>query len=401
VKEEVAPSAPRPVDARATHFRLFDGFRAVAAAMIVVLHCSSQVGADGWKGTGALFARLDISVPIFFAISGFLLYRPFVVDHLSGRSLLNFRAFYWRRFLRIAPAYWLLITGAWLAFGSIHIHNLKDAVITYGLIWPYKGIWVAKFDGIFTVWSLAVEVAFYLALPFYALVFGSLVARSARKVALELAGCTVLVVGGFAIYAWLVWTRPNGSPSTQWLPAQIEFFALGMLLAVLSAADTPTTRAIGSRLGASPALAWGVAAACLAMTAWGIGLPHGSFFAVIHPGQHFAQEVLYGIAAVAFIVPGIWGPQDAGPIRRFLSNRGVQWFGLISYAVFLWHDQWAGQLAHGWNVYSHLPWPRFAIFVGLVFAFAIATAAISWHFIERPILALKSSGPGRRRVPRA
>jgi peptidoglycan/LPS O-acetylase OafA/YrhL len=398
MKEQLAP---KPVGARGAHFRLFDGFRAVAAAIIVVLHTSSQVGADGWKGIGALFARLDVSVPIFFAISGFLLYRPFVVDHLSGRFSLNFRAFYWRRLLRIVPAYWLLVTAAWLAFDTIQLHSLKDVVVTYGLLWPYRGAWVFKFNGIFTVWSLAVEAAFYVALPVYAVLFGRLVVRSSRKLATEIVGCTVLIVGGFAIYAWLVWTRPAGSPSTQWLPAQIEFFALGMLLAVLSAAETPGTRALGRRLGASPALAWAVAAGAVAVTAWGIGLPHGSFYAKIYPGQHFLEEVLYGVAAVAFIVPGIWGPQEAGPIRRFLANRTVQYFGLVSYAVFLWHDQWITQLREGWNIYQHLPWPRFGVLLALVFALATATAAVSWHLVERPILALKSSGPGRSRAPRA
>ena len=43
---------------------------------------------------------------IFFVISGFLLYRPFVVRKLRGEPFPSIGGYAIRRFLRIVPAYW-------------------------------------------------------------------------------------------------------------------------------------------------------------------------------------------------------------------------------------------------------------------------------------------------------
>ena len=44
-----------------------------------------------------------MGVTIFFLISAFLLYRPFVDAHLHGRDSIALRVFWWRRGLRIFP----------------------------------------------------------------------------------------------------------------------------------------------------------------------------------------------------------------------------------------------------------------------------------------------------------
>ena len=51
--------------------------------------------------------RLEVGVAIFFCISGFLLYRPFVVAHHRAQAMPAVGAYAWRRFLRIVPAYWV------------------------------------------------------------------------------------------------------------------------------------------------------------------------------------------------------------------------------------------------------------------------------------------------------
>src|SRR5258708_3347975 len=91
----------------------FDGLRALAALAIVVLHVTSATGAVQATGAGRYFARLDVGVTIFFVISGFLLYRPFVRSHLDhARGAIALGSFWWRRALRIFPAYWVALTAA-------------------------------------------------------------------------------------------------------------------------------------------------------------------------------------------------------------------------------------------------------------------------------------------------
>ena len=102
-----------------------------------------------------------------------------------------------------------------------------------------------------------------------------------------------------------------------------------------------------------------------------------------------------GYAVVAFLVllPGVFGRSDAGVVRRFLANRAVQLLGLVSYGIYLWHElwlrtyrRWAGAPAAGLGG----SFPRTAM---AVLALTVATAAVSWVVIERPLLRRKDRVP--------
>ena len=67
------------MSARAVRFPLFDSLRAIAALAVVGTHAAFFAGAYGDGSVVAPYAaRLEVGVTIFFLISGFLLYRPFV-----------------------------------------------------------------------------------------------------------------------------------------------------------------------------------------------------------------------------------------------------------------------------------------------------------------------------------
>ena len=60
-------------------FAGLDGLRAIAAFLIVLHHAGAASGLTFRSDlVGHLVARMDIGVSIFFVLSGFLLYRPFV-----------------------------------------------------------------------------------------------------------------------------------------------------------------------------------------------------------------------------------------------------------------------------------------------------------------------------------
>src|SRR4051794_41542872 len=103
---------PRPPDAVAPppgnpRFPLLDPLRAVAALCIVVTHTAAYSHFNSLNPLGAWTARLDCGVAIFFVLSGFLLYRPFVAARLGGRPGPSVGRYARRRLLRIIPAYWV------------------------------------------------------------------------------------------------------------------------------------------------------------------------------------------------------------------------------------------------------------------------------------------------------
>src|SRR4051794_41795500 len=57
---------------------------------------------------------MDAGVALFFVLSGFLLYRPFVAARLDGRPAPSAGRYLRRRLLRILPPFWLalLVMGA-------------------------------------------------------------------------------------------------------------------------------------------------------------------------------------------------------------------------------------------------------------------------------------------------
>src|SRR3954447_17717840 len=93
-------------------FVLIEGLRALAAFSVLWGHA-----AYAWFPTGEDSMRLHVArrvaplgVAIFFAISGFVLYRPFVVRRSRGITKMWTGRYLVRRVVRIVPAYWLALT---------------------------------------------------------------------------------------------------------------------------------------------------------------------------------------------------------------------------------------------------------------------------------------------------
>ena len=97
---------------------------------------------------------LDAGVLIFFSLSGYLLYAPFARAHGGGRPV-DIRAYALRRLLRIAPAY---LVAAFAISLLWYPQLLED---------PW-GIASTQWGPIMVVWTLQLEIAFYILLPLVA-----------------------------------------------------------------------------------------------------------------------------------------------------------------------------------------------------------------------------------------
>ena len=102
-----------------------DGLRALAATLIVVHHAGFSSGLTFRNEfLGQFFSRMDIGVSIFFVLSGFLLYRPFVEKQFAEKPSDKTKYFWIKRLVRIYPAYWLaLIVILWS--GAVEVFGAK------------------------------------------------------------------------------------------------------------------------------------------------------------------------------------------------------------------------------------------------------------------------------------
>ena len=385
VEPAVAPPPGNP------RFPLFDGLRAIAVLSVLVTHTALLSGANQLAWYGKYTARLDVGVTIFFLISGFLLYRPFVAAHLEGRSGPRVRDYARRRVLRIVPAYWLALTVLAIYPGLVQMWTGHSWVF-YLFLQDYKPDWT--FGGLQPAWSLAVEAAFYVALPFIAYGLRRAGARLDRRgrIVLEAGVIAALGVASFVLRA----ATPH-APASQvhiWLPGTFDWFALGMLLAIASAALAGREPRIVRLLRRGPSLAWLVAAALFWFTATQLGLS-GTLYYRITTGQSLAMHALYGAVAFFLLLPAVFAADGGGVPRRVLRNRVLAWLGLISYGIFLWHHPIALKLSAA-NHHHLFGSSRMLGITGATLAIGVACAALSYYLVERPILRFKDRPFGRR-----
>ena len=391
---EDAPDALRPPPGN-PRFPLVDGLRAVAALMVLIGHTSFLSGFNGHGQIGQVVSRFDLGVALFFIISGFLLYRPFVAARLDGRPAPGVLRYARRRVLRIVPAYWLALTflAVWPGlrgdvFGHIPVY--------YGFLQNMRVEWIS--GGINTVWSLCDEMQFYIVLPFFALGAARLLRgrRPDVQVRLELAGLLVLGVASFALRMWAF--NDVRVDTISWtIAGTFLWFALGMALAVLSARyhRAPERPKVLALIDRRPLLPWGVAVVLIAIVTH-IGLPTTPP-QVYTSGDWFWEHLLYGLIAVAIALPATLAVISPRALpHRILGWGPIAWLGLVSYGIFLWHHPLTEKLIHVQDWTSH---GSFFIYTFVVFAVATCFATASYYLVERPILKYKDPRPKAPRTP--
>jgi peptidoglycan/LPS O-acetylase OafA/YrhL len=376
---------------RAGRFPLMDSLRAIAALAIVAYHVAPHAGAFRSEFATAITAQLSTGVALFFLISGCLLYRPFVLAHTAGERLPDVRAYAWRRFLRIVPAYWAALTVTGLVLAP---EVFDRPLLFYGFLQIYSP--GAVFDGIPVAWTLCIEVSFYAFLPVFALALRGLSRRTRASVwRVEVIAIVALFVVGLA---WRTMALSADSEvlrtSVNTLPAYLGWFAIGMGLAVTSAWLTEGGAKPGfvRLVERAPGACWALAGAALAANAWVWGRRYfggdQSDFELL--GIHVTEAV----CALGMILPAVFSGDGRGPVRQLLAWPVLLWLGLVSYGIYLWQAATLEALIdltplHG-NVFEPSLW-----WIPAAFAACIAAGALSWYLLERWFMSLRRLVPAR------
>ena len=334
-----------------------EGLRAVASLGIIGTHVAFQTGHDVGALWERMLGRFDFFVAVFFTLSGFLLWRshragyggvvwrrrrrlrgeagasaaaPAASSPVERGSLAaGWAKYYRKRIARIMPAYWVLVVLVLVALPVGEGANLRTWLTNLTLTQVYFAD--SLHGGLTHLWSLSVEVAFYVSLPIFAIALRGLdpMRRQGARI-LALVGLSVLSFG----WAWLPLPYPDGvNPHIQ-PAAYFSWFAAGMIFAeVESLAGSQSARARGvlDTVQRFARLRWlwiGTAVGALALAAW-MG-PEGL---VELSNWEFLRRTWCGLVFGAAVI----GPWALAPESRFLTTPVMQALGRWSYGIFLWH----------------------------------------------------------------
>jgi peptidoglycan/LPS O-acetylase OafA/YrhL len=376
---------------RTEHFPCFDGLRAIAALSVFAFHFLGIHRSTWLRGNLEAFVwRLGSQgVGIFFVISGFLLYRPFVDAALRGVSGPSLGPFWLRRFVRIFPAYWIALTAWVYVFGFFSIRGFANFLTYYGLLQNYRGR-IALY-GLGIAWTLVIEVSFYLALPLIDQAARALAGRDAaadRWFRVQIGLVAVLAAIGPLVRALNLWVFKTPRLGA-WFPlnasgysllAYLDWFAIGMAFAVLSVFASNGRRLPGAVavLARYPSVSWLLA--------------FGAFFVetrlVTGANDRLALLVLSCLIAVTagfLVLPAAFGNQDEGAVRAFLKTKTMTYLGGISYGIYLWHFIFV-YLSLRWVAEGRIGNDLFARFL-VVASLTLLVATASFYLVEKPLIA--------------
>ncbi len=362
-------------------FPTFEGLRALCAFAVLAYHAGTFTGLTGGRnasfvGIGPWVQHLNVGVSIFFVLSGFLLFRPFVLAHLADRPPPRRRTYALRRLMRIFPAYWLALAVSTVVL-DLNLGDWWGHLRFYGLIQIYWGDTVL--GGLVQAWSLCTELSFYLFLPLWAAALARVRGPVERRVTAHYAGCGLLWVIGVGFRAQL--RAGHHAIGYAWLPANSDLFALGMALAVASSAATVRGRPAGGlarTVGDLPGVAW-LAALCCYAGVIALRYPYG--FDPPTVTQEVLRQVLFGAVATLVVAPGVFGRQDESLVRRVLRWRPLWAAGVASYGIYLWHLTVMARVVRRLD-----SMPSWWVVTGWSLLGTVVIAAGSWFLLERPLL---------------
>ncbi len=364
--EAPAPASVGSAPARPARIQGLDGVRALAAALVLGYHL-----VPGWRGAGY------VGVDMFFVLSGFLITSLLLRDTaIHGR--IHLKKFWVRRIRRLMPAVVFATVGTvalariaggdslvqlpWQVFGSLtSTYNwlqIANAAPYFGQRSPLL---------LANVWSLALEMQFYLVWPVLLVLILAFTPRKAWP---------GVVVGLAGLSAGWNWYLVHVADDVTRAYVGTDAHAFGLMLGAAIALSVPRVMVEElPDLKPRSRKTWGVltwVGLAGALTI-GIAVPNGEW---MYPWGMLAASFFTALVIRGFLPDALSGPSNL--LIRGLQSRPMVWFGERSYSIYLWHwPLW---------VIAFFTFHRASLGIGFgVFILSLIMAEVSYRYVETPI----------------
>jgi peptidoglycan/LPS O-acetylase OafA/YrhL len=374
--------------------------RGVAALWVFAYHLWLSMGGNSFRfglptdfsfGLRSIFRAGYEGVDLFFVLSGFVIAWPYVARAGGGKASLDryeVADFYQRRYLRIAPVYYVsLFAAVVLIAGGLLPGRVHAGAIASHLAFAenFNPQWVTSIRGVY--WTLPTEIGFYLLFPV-------LLRFTNLDRPLRMACCVIL----FAIaYRYLVvWLTVKHGVWTTWtaayLPGRIDQFGCGMAAACAVAA----ARRNATKVSKSTVLLLGMLAiACLVLVSRNASDQFDMWY--------MTGASLSAVSIALFIGSmGVWANTRRSPpstAATWGASRMLYVLGEASLSIYLWHTFFidlilVAALRWGWTPETKM---------GMLFTtipITLIVSLVTYRFIEAPAVAMSKSPKWRWRIAR-
>jgi peptidoglycan/LPS O-acetylase OafA/YrhL len=385
-----------------------EGIRGIACIAVICAHCWTHWTPDTTPGGLAQSAALGLV--IFFAMSGLLIYLPFVRDIARGERRVNVRRFALRRVARVFPAYLVIFLICDFLLRAVFVGNavqtsreatdagagmITDPVTLLANLTLTHSLFPATVQtGINPSWSLTTELCFYALLPLLAL---PLIARapawSSQALRRALAPGLLLVVMGLigrtVAEEW--WRTTAGMTSLN-----AEFGANGIAVLTLSLAGVADNFGLGMSVAVlfvwaeSGRLVWLTRRRLLviAVPVTVLAIAATFYASAFHPWFTTAAA---GVAAAAtlLVVAESTARRASSPIVRLLEWPGFRHIGIVSLSTYLWHYPvivLISRLDERGPVVGGDTWITLVWAPVLVSALSVGLGTLTYRLVEKPAM---------------
>ena len=379
------------VSRRLTEFLAGDPIRGIGVLAVIAYHVAHHAlfwsGALETEGSfvplGPLFGPLietgGFALALFFALSGYLIGRPFVFALIHGEPFPRLSTYARNRILRLVPVLWAVFTVLLIIYGTKGA-SAGEILSVYGFLEGFAGHPFSSILG--QAWSLRVEALFYVLLPAS---LGLLVWATRRaRFGARLRTATVIVLSA-SVAALIIWIGSSWVHTTERSNPIIVLYIFmpGIALAAL---ETFLPARVERFAGRHPRAAWGVPT-----------LVALASFMVLYCVQYFdppyvqLNGFLITIGVGGLLGAALFLQWGTGGCWRLLDNRLLRWLGQRSYSIYMVHLVIIVELA-----------PRFAnafddnykqVFVALLatsIAASVLLGDVTFRLVEAPFMNLKT-----------
>lgn len=353
---------PQPATKKDTFRPEIQGLRAIAVLAVLFFHIIPFAIPGGYVG-----------VDVFFVISGYLMTGILYYEYLTKGSI-SLKAFYARRIRRLLPASTLVLTVVALMIFLLPsvrwVETAKEVISSsfylqnWRLYFNTANYWVQDSSPsiLMHYWSLSIEEQYYIIWPLLFLAIISMF-RFMHKYPRQIFGIIIVIICA-ASFIWSVYfTAQNQNQAYFSTFTRIWELALGGLLAIFLPYFRYVPKVLKALLGWSGIVL--ILYVCFYFNSQ-----------TAFPGY---AALLPTLGAVMVIIGG--EVHEQWSVRKLLSYKPFQYFGNISYSLYLWH--WPVIILYGYSGFQRgvgLSLTNAAI----MFCISLILAHLSKVFIEDP-----------------